>query len=64
MPSEKRGEINEAESWRVRLREEQENLLPNLGRLPVHGHALYCAWAQGESIKPFIISSLFSIWYG
>jgi len=29
--------IDEAESWRVRLREKQENILPDKGRLQVHG---------------------------
>jgi len=64
MQSKERGRIDEAESWRVRLREEQEILLPNLRWLQVHRQALHDAWAQSEGIKPFIISHLFSIQHG
>jgi len=45
----------------MRLREEQENILPNLRRIPVHRKTLHDARAQNEGIKPFIISSIFSI---
>jgi len=45
----------------MRLREEQENILPNIRRLPVHRKTLHDARAQSEGIKPFIVSHLFSI---
>ncbi len=64
MQSEERGKIDEAESWRVCLREESENILPKARRLPVHGQAMHIARAQGQEIKPFIISTLFynTVW--
>ena len=59
MQSKERGLIDEVESWRVRLREEQENILSNLRWLQVYRKALHVAWAQGECIKPFIVSPYF-----
>ncbi len=50
MQSKERGKIDEAESWRVRLREEQEKILPATSGLQVHGQALHDARAQGQGI--------------
>ena len=43
-------ELDEIESWRMRLREEPENILPNIRRLPIHRKTLHDARAQNKIV--------------
>ena len=45
----------------MRLREEQENILPNLRRLQVHRQALHVARAQGQGIAFYHFPSFFNV---